>query len=203
MTDTNMSRTRGRPRGFDVGEAVAVAQRLFHTRGYDALGVADMTEALGIKPPSFYAAFGSKAGLYRRVLERYAEHGAVPFAALLRDDREVAESLAEILEVAAERYAAAQDATGCLVIEGMHSIDDEASAACRAMQGAAAQGIRDYITARHPEAAESLTDFMSVTLAGMSATARQGVGIERLRAVAHAASRTVASLLERSEGSDG
>jgi TetR/AcrR family transcriptional repressor for divergent bdcA len=46
--------------------------------------VADLTDALGIKPPSFYGAFGSKAGLYGRVIERYGDPGAVPLADLLR-----------------------------------------------------------------------------------------------------------------------
>ena len=72
MTTTNISRARGRPRRFDPDEALATAQRLFHQRGYDAVGVVDLTKALGINPPSFYAAFGSKASLYARVLERYA-----------------------------------------------------------------------------------------------------------------------------------
>ena len=63
MVTTNRSRTRGRPRKFDPEAAVATAQQLFHERGYDAVSVADVTDALGINPPSFYAAFGSKAGL--------------------------------------------------------------------------------------------------------------------------------------------
>jgi len=45
-----------------------MAQRLFHSRGYDAVSVADLTKEIGINPPSFYAAFGSKLGLYTQVL---------------------------------------------------------------------------------------------------------------------------------------
>ena len=67
---TNNPAPRGRPRRFDPDAAVATAQQLFHARGYDAVSVADLTEALGINPPSFYAAFGSKAGLYARILDR-------------------------------------------------------------------------------------------------------------------------------------
>ncbi len=53
--------------------AIDTAMKLFHARGYDAVGVAELGEELGITPPSFYAAFGSKAGLLERVLKRYEE----------------------------------------------------------------------------------------------------------------------------------
>ncbi|MEN9191357.1 TetR/AcrR family transcriptional regulator, partial [Xanthomonas perforans] len=33
---TEISRSRGRPRAFDPDQAVAIAQQLFHARGYDA-----------------------------------------------------------------------------------------------------------------------------------------------------------------------
>ena len=75
---TEISKPRGRPRRFDPVEALAIAQQLFHAKGYDAVSVADLTKALGINPPSFYAAFGSKAALYSRILDRYAVSGAIP-----------------------------------------------------------------------------------------------------------------------------
>src|SRR3954467_10984225 len=94
---TNISAARGRPRRFNPDEAVATAQRLFHEKGYDSVSVADLTKALGINPPSFYAAFGSKAGLYARILDRYAAAGAIPLKRILGADRPPAEALAEVL----------------------------------------------------------------------------------------------------------
>ncbi|EDU6248483.1 TetR/AcrR family transcriptional regulator, partial [Salmonella enterica subsp. enterica] len=84
---TKHSRTPGRPRQFDPEQAIEAAQHLFHSRGYDAVSVADLTKAFGINPPSFYAAFGSKLGLYTRVLKRYRMTDAIPLGALLRHDR--------------------------------------------------------------------------------------------------------------------
>src|SRR5690606_27399793 len=100
-----MIRTRGRPRKFDVDEAIATAQSLFHSRGYDAVSVSDVTGALGINTPSFYSAFGSKAGLYERVINRYSDHGAIPLEDILRPDRPVAACITEMLKEAARRYA--------------------------------------------------------------------------------------------------
>ncbi len=81
VTTTKQGRTPGRPRQFDAEQAIETAQRLFHARGYDAVSVADLTQAFGINPPSFYAAFGSKLGLYTRVLQRYSQTGAIPIDA--------------------------------------------------------------------------------------------------------------------------
>ncbi|MGX7903860.1 TetR family transcriptional regulator, partial [Klebsiella pneumoniae] len=50
MTTTKPGRTPGRPRQFDAEQAIETAQRLFHARGYDAVSVADLTQAFGINP---------------------------------------------------------------------------------------------------------------------------------------------------------
>ncbi|TRL37805.1 TetR/AcrR family transcriptional regulator [Rhizobium straminoryzae] len=192
MNDTNNSRPRGRPRRFDPGQGVATAQHLFHARGYDAVGVAEITSALGINPPSFYAAFGSKAGLYARVLERYATTDAIPLEDLLRPDRPLAESLAAVLEEAARRYVARPPAAGCLVLEGIGCDDEEARRIAAAYHRAALDRIRHSIAAVHPDTAQRLTDFVSVTMAGLSAEARNGIGLDRLLETARVAGRAVA-----------
>lgn len=185
MSATN--KPRGRPRRFDPDQAVAIAQRLFHARGYDAVSVAEVTEALGINPPSFYAAFGSKTGLYALVLDRYATTGALPLADILRPDRPVAESLASLLEEAARHYAADPAAAGCLVLEGTRCNDPEARAAACVFHAAAEDMIRLYIAGHYPEEAGRLTDFVSTTMAGLSAKARNGHGLDRLLATARLA----------------
>ena len=195
MNSTKPSRPRGRPRRFDPGDAVATAQRLFHTRDYDAVSVADVTDALGIKPPSFYAAFGSKAGLYARVLERYNGIDAIPLQELLRPDRPVAEGLASVLEEAARRYAADPAAAGCLVLEGTRCNDPEAREAAQALHAAAEETIRAYVAARHPREADRITDFVGTTMVGMSAKARNGHGLDRLLATARLAGLAIARAL--------
>ncbi|GGD02648.1 TetR/AcrR family transcriptional regulator [Aureimonas glaciei] len=195
MDTTKPLRPRGRPRGFDPEAAVATAQQLFHARGYDAVSVADVTESLGINPPSFYAAFGNKAGLYARILERYSGADAIPLADLLRPDRPVAEGLAAVLEEAARRYAADPVAAGCLVVEGTRANDGEARAAACAYRAAGEAFIRAYIADRHPEAADHLTDFVSTVMTGLSAAARSGHDLDRLLATARLAGLALAQAL--------
>lgn len=192
MNTTNIVATRGRPRRFNPDEAVVTAQRLFHEKGYDAVSVADLTKALGINPPSFYAAFGSKAGLYARILDRYAETGAIPLKQILGKDRPLAESLADVLEEAARCYAADASATGCMVLEGTRCNDPEARDAARGFHIAAQDFIRNAIAERYPQQADSVSDFVCTTMAGLSASARHGQGVERLLATARLAGKALA-----------
>jgi AcrR family transcriptional regulator len=62
---------RGRPRGFDSDKAVDCAMHMFWRKGYTATTLADLTAAMGINRPSFYAAFSSKESLFRTALARY------------------------------------------------------------------------------------------------------------------------------------
>ena len=93
---------------------------MFHEHGYDAVGLAALTEQLEIKSPSFYAAFGSKAGYFERVLNRYAAT-VLPQHEILVPGRPPSEALADLLDRAARTYAANPRALGCLVLEAARS----------------------------------------------------------------------------------
>jgi AcrR family transcriptional regulator len=60
-----------RERIFDIDQATDVAMKLFWRNGYELTSLADLTQAMGITPPSFYFAFKSKEGLFERVLDHY------------------------------------------------------------------------------------------------------------------------------------
>lgn len=195
MTTKKTSLPRGRPRRFNPEDAIATAQSLFHARGYDAVSVSDVTDVLGINPPSFYAAFGNKAGLYARALDRYAVTNAIPFQQLLTHDKPVAECLASVLEEAARRYVADPVTAGCLVLEGARCDDMEARQAAGAFQTAAEDMLRDFIAERYPDDAERLTDFVSTTMVGLSTKARQGHNLDRVLSTARLASQAIAASL--------
>ncbi|MET1027826.1 MAG: TetR/AcrR family transcriptional regulator [Dongiaceae bacterium] len=182
-------RSRGRPRAFDLEEALGKAQGLFHARGYDAVSVADLTEALGINPPSFYAAFGSKADLYSQALERYVRLEGLNFATLIAPDKPLAEGLAAVLHAAAANYSANPQAPGCLVIEGARdTVDPAAGNNARAMWHKGRDELHRVIARRDPDRAEALTDYMIAVMAGLSSGARDGLSHERLHAIAQMAS---------------
>jgi AcrR family transcriptional regulator len=62
---------KGRPREFDLDDALAAALRVFWTKGYEGASLSDLTEAMGITRPSLYAAFGNKESLFRKALDLY------------------------------------------------------------------------------------------------------------------------------------
>lgn len=159
------------------------------------MSVEEITDALGINPPSFYAAFGNKVGLFARVLDHYAGTDAIPLADLLRADRPVAEALADMLEDAARRYAARAGAAGCLTLEGIHANDPAVREIALATNAAAEGLVRDFIAARHPEKADSLADFVCTTLVGLSAKSRNGHDLNRLLSTARLASLVIAQAI--------
>jgi AcrR family transcriptional regulator len=104
-----------RPRVFDVEKAVETATELFWRQGYERTSLADLTGAIGITPPSFYFAFGSKEGLFRKVLEHYrvSRLGYAEEALDCLTAREVAEQL--LLRLA-ELYTDPTRPPGCLSV---------------------------------------------------------------------------------------
>jgi AcrR family transcriptional regulator len=62
----------GRPRGFDRDAALEAAMLLFWRKGFAATSMNDLCDAMGIRSPSLYAAFGSKEALYLEAIEHYA-----------------------------------------------------------------------------------------------------------------------------------
>jgi AcrR family transcriptional regulator len=78
---------RGRPPTFDRAAALAAATRLFWQNGYEATSINDLTQAMGIRPGSLYAAFGDKKALFNEVIEAYGRSPAGEFvwAAMARE----------------------------------------------------------------------------------------------------------------------
>jgi AcrR family transcriptional regulator len=63
----------GRPREFDRDAALQEAMLVFWRKGFLATSMNDLCDAMGIRPPSLYAAFGSKEALYIEAVRHYAK----------------------------------------------------------------------------------------------------------------------------------
>lgn len=62
----------GRPREFDEQAVLDTAMDLFWEQGYEATGVAELSERCGIGRQSMYNTFGDKKALYMQALNRYS-----------------------------------------------------------------------------------------------------------------------------------
>ncbi len=73
ITSEVVVRHVGRPREFDIEQALDKAMLLFWEKGYEGTSLADLTAVMGITKPSLYAAFGDKRALFEAALTRYAQ----------------------------------------------------------------------------------------------------------------------------------
>ncbi len=107
----------GRPREFDMGKALDEAMEVFWRHGYEGATIAELTCAMGINPPSLYAAFGSKEGLLKAALERYSQKRKECMADVLEAPtaREVVERL--LLKLA-DLQTDPANPPGCLLVAG-------------------------------------------------------------------------------------
>ncbi len=77
---TNEPPGRGRPRKFDEEAVLDALTDLFWDKGYEATSMNDILEVSGLRKSSLYSTFGSKKGLFRRILDRYVETRMEGFA---------------------------------------------------------------------------------------------------------------------------
>jgi AcrR family transcriptional regulator len=183
----------GRPRSFCKDEALDRAMTVFWRQGYEGASMADLTKAMGINPPSLYACFGSKEGLFKAVLERYDQRRAAFMASILE-----APSAAEVAEAYLMGVAAfASDTSGCnppgcLMVQGGLSCGDTVIPDTLARHRAEKEAM---LRARFEKAKKSgdlpkasdpaaLARYLMVMANGISVQAAAGASLKELREVA-------------------
>ncbi len=116
----------GRPRSFDMTHALDGAMDVFWRKGYEGASLVDLTTAMGINSPSLYAAFGSKEGLFRAVLDHYDKTRAGFLNHVLEADtaREAAE---RFLFGLVDKATSPESPPGCLLIQSGVTCGGESS----------------------------------------------------------------------------
>jgi TetR/AcrR family transcriptional repressor of nem operon len=104
----------GRPRQFVREEVLDKAIVLFWQQGYEATGVAQLSETLGIGKQSLYGTFGDKRGLYIAAIRRYSDASIGTIRAQLSRPGRAVDHIAELLEEWAVR-ASEKDYCGCFL----------------------------------------------------------------------------------------
>jgi AcrR family transcriptional regulator len=179
----------GRPRQFDIDIALETALHLFIEKGYEGASFADLVKAMGISPPSFYAAFGSKEALFRRVLERYVAIGRAATREALAQPtaREVVRQLLTSLAKASTSHPTAR---GCLLIQSALVSSDnaapvrdelrlerEANNAALVARFRKAEQLGDTTL---PGPAEAMARLTTMVLTGVATQAASGVDFDTL-----------------------
>lgn len=170
--------------------------RLFWQRGYEGSSIADLTGAMGITAQSLYAAFNSKADLYRIALGRYG----TAFATLPQDRLDAPgaiETLSRWLQEQAQFFADPRHPPGCMIstaVLGCAEENDPIAGVVSAMREATVERIRHRLERAgaegetKPEAdPAALARFVGAIIQGMSVQARDGANQAELEAVARLA----------------
>jgi AcrR family transcriptional regulator len=195
--ESDAARVRGRPRSFDREAALDRAMLLFWQHGYEATSLSQLTSAMGISPPSLYAAFGDKEALFLETVERYLARGGADAQALMGDAKTAREAMARFLGASAVRLTDPKFPSGCMVVLSAVSCSDAAAsvqsklAACRAtwekeMRQRIERGIVEGDVPPSTNAA-ALASFYMAVVQGMSLHAKDGAGRRRLEEIVEAA----------------
>jgi AcrR family transcriptional regulator len=188
----------GRPREFDLDEALDRALQVFRRNGYDGSSVAELTEAMGINPPSLYAAFGNKEGLFRQALDRYAVRRTAYWDEALSapSARGMVEAL---LRETALFLTGECDPPGCLFVRTAVSCGETEEAIRKELASRRAAGelaIRERLERAKSEGAlppsvnpSDFARYIATVLEGMSVQAAGGATREELLRVADMALR--------------
>ena len=184
--------TMGRPRQFDTEEALDKALDVFWRHGYEGASIAELTQAMGISPPSLYAAFGNKEQLFRQALDLYEREKLAYVGQAL--EQPTARAVAKrLLEGALATVSGDCEPRGCLGVISSTACGSEAESiraevlkrgrivhqACvERMQRAIDEG--DFFG---PTDAGAITKYLMAVLQGMSVQAGAGSSRKELESI--------------------
>lgn len=182
----------GRPREFDMEDALAAALKVFWRKGYEAASLSDLTEAMGITRPSLYCAFGNKEELFKKALDLY-EREKMSFV-----DQALAKPTAfEAVQFMLLQGVAAQcdpETPGCMGVNSVLSCGGVASESVRQELVSRRLGIETKLRERFERAKRegdirpdcdtaSLASYVLALAQGMALQASMGMTFEELRGV--------------------
>jgi len=189
-------RKPGRPLGFDREAALHQAMLLFWRHGYEATSVSDLTNAMGITPPSLYTAFGDKKQLFLEAVHRYVS-GPVTSESIIREAPTAREAAAGLLQASVIGFTGESTPAGCLLASSAISCSPAAAEVQKALaeirlrieKRLSSKITRDRaISKLKPKpSAEALAGHIMAVIQGMSTLARDGATREKLSSIVSAA----------------
>ncbi|MEG6507419.1 TetR/AcrR family transcriptional regulator [Methyloligella sp. 2.7D] len=196
---------KGRPRSFCPEKALEAAIEVFRRQGYDGASLCDLTAAMGINPPSLYAAFGNKEQLYRSAVEHYAAQIADRRAKALAKPK-LRDAIDALMQYGVEMLTEGERNAGCLLARSAYGCDVTAGKAwsdVRVRRASATREIEDRLEQAKadgelPSDADttSLAAFLTAVLEGMSGHAAAGADRKALEGIAHQALKVFPALGE-------
>jgi AcrR family transcriptional regulator len=161
----------GRPRSFDRETALLVAMEQFWRDGYEATTIAKLTEAMGITPPSLYAAFGDKDQLFAAASKVYFDRISTQFEKALSLPT-LREAITEMLVLTAAAHTDAGTPLGCFMATEPRLATERAILRER-LARRVAQAVHEGDAPAETNV-EQVASYVMAVHAGMSSRARDG-----------------------------
>lgn len=105
----------GRPRIFGMEAVLEAAMLLFWEQGYEATSLAQLRETTGLSSASLYGAFGSKEGLFEKVVEHYIAGPGSVTDVVAGEAEGPREAIARLLHGSINMQTDTSHPRGCLV----------------------------------------------------------------------------------------
>ncbi|MBS0536814.1 MAG: TetR/AcrR family transcriptional regulator [Proteobacteria bacterium] len=190
--------TMGRPREFNTEQALDKALDVFWRNGYEGTSISELTHAMGISPPSLYAAFGNKEKLFRSALDRYAEVRKQIWTELMSEPTARA-MMKKLFDRVIDFYAAEGNPHCCMLVKGTMTSGDCGQVLAEHMSAKRAES-EQMLVERFTKAkasgelpgdinANDLAGYYMTVLDGMSVRAASGASRDELHKVADLAMR--------------
>ncbi|KQR81519.1 TetR family transcriptional regulator [Burkholderia sp. Leaf177] len=177
MNSDNYSAAVGRPREFDIDEAVEAAMQVFWSRGYNGTSLPDLIDGTGLSRGSLYKAFGDKRALFLLALDRYTSAAAHRLSATLRESGHAKVVIRKALSRYAQLSIGMAGQRGCLLLATATEMvphDEEIAQRASRMFAAIQHAFADAIQ-RGKDAGEITQKVDSATLAQLLLCLVQGM----------------------------
>jgi AcrR family transcriptional regulator len=194
------TRRRGRPRTLDREKALRTALELFWRHGYEGTSINDLTAAMGVTPPSLYAAFGSKEALYREALDLYVSSEAGSAARALAEEKSAFAGFRRMLAEAVDLFSSGEQPRGCMLATALLNCaaeHEEMRREAASHRKATIQFLRERLD-RAVREGELPPDTSTDILARYFASVVQGIAIQAKDGVPASALKDVAEMALRS-----
>lgn len=194
MMEKRERRGKGRPREFDRAEALEIALKIFWKLGYEPASIAQLCEAMNIKPPSLYASFGNKAALFLEAARHYEKTYWREATATFQAEHNLHKAVHDFFDKSAEILLCPEAPCGCMLVLAAVNISESEHDIVTAIS-AMRQETRKMFAKKLASAIEDgqipsgtnisiLSGTLTTLLEGMSLQARDGLCIDELKAIA-------------------
>ncbi len=193
MIKATTAAQKGRPRSFDINNALKQALHAFWQHGYTGTSMSLLCRELRLCAPSLYAAFGSKAEIFCKAVDAYEKEYWEPLRATMLQEPDIFAALELFFTKAAEILTLPDEPCGCMVVLAISAdepSEEQVKAKVRTVRLKMAACFKDKLQGSAelsqnftPAQIDAFANYLNTLLEGMTMQAQLGQPREVLQQV--------------------